>query len=117
MIHYMKLQNDPFIKIKNKTKTIEMRLNDEKRKKINIGDNIEFTNIKTEEKMTCKVLGLYHYKNFEELYANHDKISIGYEDTETANPEDMSAYYESEEINKYGTVAIEIELTNNENIK
>lgn len=47
MIHYMKLQNNPFIKIKNKTKTIEMRLNDEKRKKINIGDNIEFTNIKT----------------------------------------------------------------------
>lgn len=110
MIHYMKLQDDPFLKIKNKTKTIEMRLNDEKRKKINVGDVIEFTNIKTEEKMTCKVLGLYHYKNFEELYANHDKVSIGYKDTEVANPDDMSTYYESSEINKYGTVAIEIEL-------
>ena len=43
MKHYMKLKNDPFIKIKNKTKTIEMRLNDEKRKKINVGDIIEFT--------------------------------------------------------------------------
>ena len=33
MKHYMKLQNDPFTKIKNKTKTIEMRLNDGKRRK------------------------------------------------------------------------------------
>ncbi len=112
MIHYMKLQDDPFIKIKNKNKTIEMRLNDEKRKKINIGDNIEFTNIKTEEKMTCKVLGLYHYKNFEELYDNHDKISIGYEDTEIANPEDMSAYYDEKEILKYGVLGIEIKIIN-----
>ena len=31
MKHYMKLQDDPFKKIKNKTKTIEMRLNDEKK--------------------------------------------------------------------------------------
>ena len=49
MKHYMKLQNDPFTKIKNKTKTIEMRLNDEKRRKIKIHDLIEFTNIKTGE--------------------------------------------------------------------
>ena len=42
----MKLQDDPFKKIKNKTKTIEMRLNDEKRKKIKQDDLIEFTNIK-----------------------------------------------------------------------
>jgi ASC-1-like (ASCH) protein len=40
MKHYMKLQNDPFTKIKNKTKTIEMRLNDEKRRKIKIHDLI-----------------------------------------------------------------------------
>ena len=45
----MKLQDDPFTKIKNKTKTIEMRLNDEKRKKIKQNDLIEFTNIKSKE--------------------------------------------------------------------
>ena len=52
----MKLQNDPFTKIKNKTKTIEMRLNDEKRRKIKIHDLIEFTNIKTGEKLFTKVI-------------------------------------------------------------
>ena len=50
MIHNMKLQDEPFIKIKNGLKTVEMRLNDEKRQKINIDDDIEFTNIKTSEK-------------------------------------------------------------------
>lgn len=78
MKHYMKLQNDPFTKIKNKTKTIEMRLNDGKRRKIKIHDLIEFTNIKTGEKLFTKVINLHYYNDFDELYKNHDKISIGY---------------------------------------
>ena len=43
MIHKMNLWNDSFNKIKDKTKTIEMRLCDEKRSIICIGDIIEFT--------------------------------------------------------------------------
>ena len=38
----MKLQPKPFAAIKNGTKTIEMRLWDEKRKHITVGDTIEF---------------------------------------------------------------------------
>ena len=49
MIHKMNLWNDSFNKIKDKTKTIEMRLCDEKRSIICIGDIIEFTNTKTNE--------------------------------------------------------------------
>ncbi len=44
MRHEMKLNNSPFVSIKNKTKTIELRLNDDKRQKINVGDEIEFIN-------------------------------------------------------------------------
>ncbi len=113
MTHYMRLQDDPFIKIKDGTKNIEMRLNDEKRKKIKVGDNIEFTNIKTQEKIICKVLGLYHYKSFEELYTNHDKVSIGYNYTDIANPNDMKQYYNETEIQKYGVLGIEIKIINN----
>ena len=107
MKHYMKLQDDPFKKIKNKTKTIEMRLNDEKRKKIKQDDLIEFTNIKSKEKL---LVNLYHYKNFEELYKNHNKISIGYLKEDVPNPSDMSIYYNQSDIKKYGTLAIEIRL-------
>ena len=76
MIYKMKLQNDPFVKIKNKTKTIEMRLNDEKRKNLKLNDVIEFTNVLTNEKLSVKVLNLYHYNDFKKrLNENLKKIS------------------------------------------
>ena len=112
MMHKMKLQNDPFIKIKNKTKTIEMRVYDEKRRKINVEDLIEFTNINTKEKMLVKVKNIYLYKDFDELYKNHDKVSIGYEQNDIANPNDTSIYYNEEDIKENGVVGIEIELVN-----
>ena len=54
-MHRMNLWNDSFEAIKDGWKTIEMRLNDEKRSQIKIGDEIEFTNIKTNETLICKV--------------------------------------------------------------
>ncbi|MGM9859063.1 MAG: ASCH domain-containing protein [Bacilli bacterium] len=104
----MKLWNDSFISIKKRFKTIEMRLNDEKRKLINIGDVIEFINTSTNEVLKAKVINIYKYKDFYELYANHNKISIGYEEHEIADPKDMLQYYKQEDINKYGVLGIEI---------
>lgn len=112
MMHKMKLQNDPFIKIKNKTKTIEMRVYDEKRRKINVEDLIEFTNINTKEKMLVKVKNIYLYKDFDELYKNHDKVSIGYERNGVADPNDMSIYYNEKDIKENGVVGIKIKLVN-----
>lgn len=110
MIHKMKLWNESFQKIKNKTKTIEMRLCDEKRSIISIGDFIKFTNTSTNETLECIVTNLYKYDNFEELYNNHNKIAIGYNEDETANPSDMLAYYSVENIEKYGVLGIEIRI-------
>ena len=42
MTHEMKLQPKNFDYILNGTKRIEIRLNDEKRKKIKLGDKIKF---------------------------------------------------------------------------
>ena len=108
MKHEMRLHDDPFNKIKQGTKKIEIRLNDEKRKSINIGDTIEFTNRVTLEKIETKIINLYYYDSFKELYKNFDKISIGYKEDEEAKPEDMEMYYSKEDIEKYGVVAIEI---------
>ena len=85
-----------------------MRLDDEKRSCIIINDTIEFTNTATQEKMSCQVLNIYKYANFAELYKHHDKISIGYQEDEVANPDDMLAYYTVEQIEKYGVVGIEV---------
>ena len=61
MKHEMKLNNVPFERIKNGTKTIELRLNDEKRQLLKIKDLIEFTNRTNNEKMLVEIANLYHY--------------------------------------------------------
>lgn len=108
--HEMHLQSEPFEMIKVGTKTIEMRLYDEKRRKISIGDTIEFTNEKNGEKIIAKVINLYLFNSFKDLYERFDKKSIGYKDNEVANYKDMSQYYSEEAINKDGVIGIEIKI-------
>lgn len=110
MKHLMRLNNNPFELIKNKTKTIELRLNDEKRRLIKEGDTIEFENRVTEERIEVKVLKLHKYDSFKELYKHFNKISLGYNQDEVANPSDMEKYYSMEEQEKYGVLGIEISL-------
>ncbi len=110
MKHRMNLNNNPFNLIKNGTKTIELRLNDEKRQLLKENDFIEFTNRVTLEKIIVKIEGLYKYSNFKELYKHFDKIAIGYDKYDIANPKDMEKYYSKEEQDKYGVVGIEIRV-------
>ena len=108
MTHYMNLWDDSFQAIKEGRKTVEMRLNDEKRSCIKINDTIEFSNTTTQEKISCKVINIYRYSDFAELYKHHSKTSIGYAEDETADPDDMFSYYTREDIKKYGVVGIEV---------
>ena len=78
MTHMMNLQHEPFVKIKNGTKTIEMRLYDEKRSRIKVGDFIVFTDIDSGETIECSVTKLFIYSTFEELYYHHDQRLLGY---------------------------------------
>ena len=111
MEHSMKLRNDAFNLIKDNIKTVEMRLCDEKRKLICIGDDIIFTNTKNNEIMKVKVVNLNKFNNFKELYNHYDKIQLGYLENENAIYTDMYEYYSKEQINKYGVLAIEIKKT------
>ena len=110
MVYNMQLHHRPFTSIKSGRKTIEMRLNDDKRRLLKVGDMVEFMDITTQEKLVCEVVNLYLYATFEELYQNHDKISIGYTDDEVADPKDMLVYYPLEEIKQCGVVGIEIKI-------
>lgn len=108
----MKLNNGPFVAIKNKIKTIELRLNDEKRQKINVGDEIEFTNNVTSEKLLVDVVDLHKFDSFSELYKHFDKILLGYGENELADAKDMEEYYSKEGQEKYGVLGIEINVKN-----
>ena len=110
MKHYMNLAPAAFGSINSGEKTIEMRLYDEKRAKVNVGDEIEFNNTATKQKIRCIVINLTRYKDFYELYSHNDKIAIGYKANETADAEDMYAFYSPEQIKKYGVLAIGIKV-------
>lgn len=112
MKYEMKLNNGPFKKIKDGTKTIELRLNDEKRQLLKEKDLIEFTNRETLEKLLVEIENLYYYSSFKELYKNFNKIEMGYEKDDIADPKDMEKYYSKEEQEKYGVLGIKIKKLN-----
>ena len=110
--HNMKLFSSPFEMIKSGKKTIELRLFDEKRQQMKVGDTIVFTNTATGEQLRTKVKNLHRFASFETLYQVLPLLQCGYteEDVETAHPDDMLAYYSAEEQEKYGVVGIELTI-------
>jgi ASC-1-like (ASCH) protein len=110
VVHGMNLNAAPFEKIKSGEKTIELRLWDEKRQKINPGDGILFTNTVTGETLAKTVVKLHQFPNFEELYQHLPLLQCGYteEDVHTASPDHMEQYYSAEQQSQYGVVGIEL---------
>lgn len=111
MNHEMNLHAAPFELIGDGSKTVEMRLNDERRKNIKSGDTIVFTNMDTNEKLEAAVLKVISFKDFADLYEHYNKTDIGYKEDEAANPDDMFMYYTKEQVKKYGVLAISIKVT------
>ena len=111
MTHSMQLQPVPFEMIRSGTKTIELRLFDEKRRKIQVGDDIVFVHSGNHsETLSVKVTGLFVFDSFAELYHALPLLECGYteEDIGTASPTDMDRYYSLEEQQKYGVIGIKI---------
>ena len=99
------LKSDPFERIANGRKTIELRLYDEKRRKVKVGDEIEFTEISDlHRKIVVVVIGLHKYSTFKELYKSIDLSMPGHASGEITpdNYGDMDTYYSEEEQNEYG---------------
>ena len=105
------LHENPFNLIKRNKKKIEMRLFDDKRQKLKVKDILIFVNRNDESKIIkTKITALHKFENFEQLYKNFNKIELGYQKSEKADPKDMEKYYSAEDIKKYGVVGIEIEV-------
>ena len=113
MTHYLNLHESTFSMIASGKKTIELRLLDEKRKAIKVGDTLIFKNAKDENAtLTCIVKELHIFRSFEELYKSLPLDKCGYlpEELPTASYKDMEEYYSAEKQANYGVVGIEIEL-------
>ena len=108
MIHKMRLVDFAFNKIKTGIKDIEIRLNDEKRQLIEIGDTIEFTNLDTGEIIDTEVIGLHKFDTFAELFNSFSHSRLGLNDSDDESI--MNSFYTLEEQAKYGVLGIEIKL-------
>ena len=110
MIHYMNLVPTAFVKIADGNKTIELRLNDEKRQRINVEDTVVFNCTSTKDIIMSQVKLLHKFSNFEELYKVLPLENCGYNKAEldTAHYTDMEQYYTKEQIEKYGALGIEL---------
>ena len=112
MKHEMKLQQKYYDFIKRGTKRIEIRLFDEKRQKIKIGDTIKFLKEDNpDESFEVKVIGLLRYNSFEDMFKDFD-ISVLSDKSMTKDEliSVLEKFYTKEKQEKYGVLGIRIEL-------
>ncbi|MGC8730104.1 MAG: ASCH domain-containing protein [Candidatus Micrarchaeia archaeon] len=113
MIHHMHLNDDSFELVKSGKKSIEIRLFDEKRKKIKTGDTIIFSKVGDEnQKVSAKVLELYYFPSFEELFSTFPKTKFGHDKKLSLEEqiEMQRKIYSEDEEKKYGVLGINIKL-------
>lgn len=105
MIFNYHLHNEPFEKIKNGSKKIEIRLFDEKRRLIKVGDVIIFSNRETEEILQKEVKEIIIAKSFKELFNLRNIKDFGGKDSEES-VSNMYKYYSKEDEEKFGVIGI-----------
>ncbi len=103
----MHLSEEPFRWIKEGRKTVEVRLYDEKRRNIEIGDIIVFRELGGNGEIRVRVRGLLRFGSFRDLFSlvpkrflNHEGLSVGQQ------VERMREYYSEEKEKKYGVLGI-----------
>ena len=110
MTHEMRLHELPFNQIKDGTKTIESRLNDDKRRLLKVGDVVKFLKRpEMEESAMAKIIGLHVYPTFEELFGSFSPESFGGIAMEDL-VESIYRYYSKEDEEKFGVVGIEFQV-------
>lgn len=111
MRYEMRLNGNPFKQMLEGKKTIEVRLNDAKRKMLSVGDEILFINRDNSvQTLLKKVKNFRSYKTFEEMTINENCELLGF-DKNTSKEEIVHCYYSfysKEEEKEFGVLAIEL---------
>lgn len=116
MKHQMGLYEEYFQSVADGTKTVEVRLNDGKRRNVKTGDTIEFTKLpEQDETLQVRVTDLQVFETFSELYR-----AVPFEDlggagwTMEAMLEGTYDIYTPEQEAQWGVLAITIERVEEE---
>lgn len=106
-VHQMKLHPIPFELIKKDMKIVEVRLNDEKRQSMEIGDRIEFSlSPELEQKFQAEITGRDIFNSFRDAYAAYPPEQYGGKDKDEWKS--MYQYYSREEEMKFGVLGIRL---------
>jgi ASC-1-like (ASCH) protein len=106
----MRLHLAPFERIQSGVQKIEARLNDEKRKGINLGDEIEFSlRDNPDRKFKARVVELLKFPSFMELYSSRPLEEFGSRNIEHLVSSTYK-YYSKEEEQRYGVLGIKFEI-------
>lgn len=108
----MKLKPVYFEKIKAGEKVYEIRLNDEKRQLLKIGDTLLFKKEpELAEILQTKIVNLFYFNSFSEMLEALLADEVGFNGFSKNEIEDIyHEFYSSEDELKYGVVAIKIEV-------
>lgn len=112
MRYEMRLNKLPFEQMVEGKKTIEVRLNDAKRKLLAVGDEILFTNRDNpNQTIVKKVTDLRLYNSFVEMANNENCVLAGFNKGYTVDEvvTCYHTYYTPKEEQQFGVVAIELE--------
>ncbi len=111
--HQMKLNASAFDRMKRGNKKREYRVNDEKRKKVKIGDIITFRKLPDlNEKLDMLVTDVQVYKDFKEAvtpYFNEDFSDRHNDINSLVESFYGKGYYDKDEVERYGTVVFTLE--------
>ncbi|MBI3889173.1 ASCH domain-containing protein [Candidatus Saccharibacteria bacterium] len=104
--HKLHLNNERFELIKQGQMTIEARLYDERRQRIDIGDEISFINRKNNQTLLVIVHKLFRAPTFHELFTQHDPAKFG-GTTVQETEKSMEKYYSYNDQLQSGVLGIE----------
>ena len=109
--HKLHLHKEPFEMIEQGLKTMEARLYDERRQRIDIGDEIIFINRSNNQTLKVTVTKLHRAPTFYELFLQCDPVKFG-GTTAEETAKGMEKYYDYNSQQQYGVLGIEFVLKN-----
>lgn len=112
-IYQMKLNSKFFELVKDGKKTIELRVNDAKRRKYKIGNIVTFVcRENPEQSFSAKIVNMLYFQNIADAVFTLGKQNLGFHESMTTDKieDEYLQFYTNEEIQKNGLVAMELEL-------
>ncbi len=109
--HIMHLAREPYEAVLEGRKRVEVRLYDEKRKRVRLGDMVIFRPLEGDGEVCVRVTGLLRFRSFKELFeVVSGQVLISGELPVDEKVRRMRKYYTVEEEERHGVLGIAFEV-------